>query len=206
MSLCHWLTLQDDADDVPVNVGFDAEFAGDDDDAFADPDLDPEVPDAVSEDVEEARYEHQLNQRLIGMFVEQMLVVGDQTTRRLLWAHILRLFNQQSLLDTKLAIQPSPGHFHAQMKLGSCMSAHLDSKESKSDAGTFRNLQAALGATWARCQRVTFGGANNRRSWFFGAMVHMDHIAMEHCSDAARAAKFCLNVHDEKTEFFFSSL
>ena len=36
----------------------------------------------------------------------------------------------------------------------------------------------------------------------FGALVHGDHIEMERGSDAARAARFCLNLHDERTLFF----
>ena len=35
----------------------------------------------------------------------------------------------------------------------------------------------------------------------FGAMVHMDHIEMERGSEAAQAARYSLNIHDEKTEF-----
>ena len=38
----------------------------------------------------------------------------------------------------------------------------------------------------------------------FGAMLHMDHIQMEVGSEASRAARYCLNVHDEKTDFFMA--
>ena len=38
----------------------------------------------------------------------------------------------------------------------------------------------------------------------FGAMLHMDHIQMETGSEASRAARYCLNVHDEKTYFFIA--
>ena len=38
----------------------------------------------------------------------------------------------------------------------------------------------------------------------FGAMLHMDHIQMEVGSEASRAASYCLNVHDEKTDFFMA--
>jgi hypothetical protein len=130
-------------------------------------------------DSTEARYEKQLIQKLIGTFMEQMLVIGDQTTRRLLWAHILRLFGQVKLLDTKLAIQPSPGHFHAQMKLGACMSAHLDKKESKADAGTFRNLQDAIGRTNSMGKKWSAAYDANRRMWGDFTHVHSTGFAME---------------------------
>ena len=35
-----------------------------------------------------------------------------------------------------------------------------------------------------------------------GAMIHMDHIQMETGSEAFLAARYCLNIHDEKTNFF----
>ena len=35
----------------------------------------------------------------------------------------------------------------------------------------------------------------------FGAMVHLDTIAMEPNSEASQAARYCLNVHDERTSF-----
>ena len=35
----------------------------------------------------------------------------------------------------------------------------------------------------------------------FGAMIHLDYIAMERNSEASRAARYSLNVHDEKTSF-----
>ena len=36
----------------------------------------------------------------------------------------------------------------------------------------------------------------------FGALIHADHIEMERASEAARSARYCLNVHDERTSFF----
>ena len=36
----------------------------------------------------------------------------------------------------------------------------------------------------------------------FGAMVHMDHLAMEADAEAAAAARYCLNLLDEKTGVF----
>ena len=38
----------------------------------------------------------------------------------------------------------------------------------------------------------------------FGAMLHMDHIQMEVGSEASRAARYYLNVRDEKTDFFMA--
>ena len=35
----------------------------------------------------------------------------------------------------------------------------------------------------------------------FGAMVHMDTIAMEQNSEVSQPARYCLNVHDERTSF-----
>ena len=35
-------------------------------------------------------------------------------------------------------------------------------------------------------------------------MVHMDHIAREPEYEAVRAARYCLNIHDEKTDFFMA--
>ena len=35
----------------------------------------------------------------------------------------------------------------------------------------------------------------------FGAMVHMDTTAMEPNSESFQAARYCLNVHDERTSF-----
>ena len=37
-----------------------------------------------------------------------------------------------------------------------------------------------------------------------GAMLHMAHIQMEIGSQASQAARYCLNVHDEKTNFFMA--
>ena len=36
----------------------------------------------------------------------------------------------------------------------------------------------------------------------FGALVHSDQIEMERGAEAARSARYCLNVHDERTSFF----
>ena len=36
----------------------------------------------------------------------------------------------------------------------------------------------------------------------FGALIHMDYIDMGTGSEASRAALYCLNIHDEKTDFF----
>ena len=129
---------------------------------------------------DEAKFEQQYLLRLTGMFVEQMLVIGDQTTRRLLWAHILRLFGQVNLIDTKLAIQPSPGHFHAQMKLGACFSAHLDHKASKPDVGTFRNLQDAVGRSNSIGKKWPAAYDANRR--FLGDFLHVHSVgfALQH--------------------------
>ena len=38
----------------------------------------------------------------------------------------------------------------------------------------------------------------------FSAMLHMDHIQMEVGSEASRAARYCLNFHDENTYFFMA--
>ena len=46
---------------------------------------------------------------------------------------------------------------------------------------------------------VTAADATTRPS---GAMIHMDNIAMEPGSEASKAARYCLSIHDEKTDYF----
>ena len=108
----------------------------------ADPDLEPdETPDA---DDAELKHERSAALQLIGTILEQVVYIGDQTTRRLYWSHIMRLFRAVNLIDTKLGTQPSAGDFHTQMKLGSCIYQSIDDKKSAGEEGTFRNAEVAI--------------------------------------------------------------
>ena len=44
--------------------------------------------------------------------------------------------------------------------------------------------------------------APDAETLLFEAIVHVDHIAMEAGSEAAKAARYCLNIRDEKTDYF----
>jgi len=86
--------------------------------------------------------------------LEQVLVIGDQTTRRLLWAHVLRLFNNEDLIKTKLGTAYAAGHFHTQMKHQSVVIASVDDKRG-SDKGTYRSLIDAIDRSNARGKKST---------------------------------------------------
>ena len=86
--------------------------------------------------------------------LEQVLVIGDQTTRRLFWAHVLRLFNNEDLIKTKLGTAYAAGHFHTQMKHQSVVIASVDDKRG-SDKGTYRSLIDAIDRSNARGKKST---------------------------------------------------
>ena len=52
-----------------------------------------------------------------------------------------------------------------------------------------------------RKQPKVFVSLPDATTFPFGAMVHVDTIAMEPNSEASQAARYSLNVHDEKTSF-----
>ena len=95
----------------------------------------------------ETLFERSRSLKLFGELLEQVLYIGDQTTRRLTWAHIMRLFHSINLVDTKLGTFPAAGHFHTQMKKGSCITRTIDDKKSTLDRGSYRNLEDAVGRT-----------------------------------------------------------
>jgi hypothetical protein len=85
--------------------------------------------------------------------LEQVLVIGDQTTRRLFWAHVLRLFNNEDLIKTKLGTAYAAGHFHTQMKHQSVVTTTVDDKRG-SDKGTYRSLIDATPPVSSECMNV----------------------------------------------------
>ena len=165
-----------------LDADLDAEYA-----QYGDPDLQPE-PESSDKLDAESKHERGRQLKLLGLFLEQVLYVGDQTTRRLMWAHIMRLFTAVNLIDTKLGTQPAAGHFHTQMKQGSCITKTIDAKRSTNDVGSYRNLLDAVDRSNARGKKWSAAYDANRRFsldvlivWSVGFV--MQHFGMESVTD-----------------------
>ena len=147
---------------------------------YADDDLENPDDDAKLADNAEAKFEKAKILTLAGQILEQVQVVGDQTTRRLIWAHIMRLFTELDLVQTKLGTQPSAGDFHTQMKLGSVVFSTIDAKSSAGEQGTFRNLQASIGRHNSMGKKWSAAYDANRRMSMDALAVYSVGFALQH--------------------------